>query len=286
MDRDCRADPRGFLLGANHAGRPRRGSCFQLTVELFHDRTSQTMRQPSAANSQLTASTPADTRIYAVGDIHGRADLLIEIIARIDEDLQRRPVRHAIEVYLGDYIDRGPASKTVIDLLAVRLVKNRAVCLRGNHEALMEDFLRDPSNLRPWLQLGGLQTLASYGVHSRPRGTENEIDLYRRFWNAFPREHELFLQCLRYSFYCGDFLFVHAGIRPDIPIEQQDLDDLLWIRHEFLNSAKHHEKFVVHGHTPVPHPDIRQNRINIDTGAWRTGTLTCIAIEGTTILVL
>jgi serine/threonine protein phosphatase 1 len=287
VDRDRRADPRGFLLRANHARRRGAAPAFNLTVELFHDRTSQTMRQPSAANSQLiAASTPADTRIYAVGDIHGRADLLIEIIARIDEDLQRRPVRHAIEVYLGDYIDRGPDSKTVIDLLAVRLVKNRAVCLRGNHEALMEDFLRDPSNLRPWLQLGGRQTLASYGVHSRRTGIENESDLYRRFWSAFPREHELFLQCLRYHFCCGDFLFVHAGIRPDIPIVQQDLDDLLWIRHEFLNSAKHHGKFVVHGHTPVPHPDIRQNRINIDTGAWRTGTLTCVAIEGTTILVL
>jgi hypothetical protein len=102
----------------------------------------------------------------------------------------------------------------------------------------------------------------------------------------FPRTHELFLQCLRYSFYCGDFLFVHAGIRPGIPIEQQDINDLIWIRHEFLDSAQTHEKFVVHGHTPVPHPDIRPNRINIDTGAWHTGILTCIAIEGTTILVL
>jgi serine/threonine protein phosphatase 1 len=245
------------------------------------------MRPPSAAHSRSTAaSTPADLRIYAVGDIHGRADLLLEIIARIDDDLERRPIGRAVEVYLGDYIDRGPDSKTVIDLLAVRLIKNHAVCLRGNHEALMEDFLRDPAKLRPWLQLGGMQTLASYGVHRRPGPIENEIDLHRRFWSAFPRAHELFLQCLRYHFRCGDFLFVHAGIRPEIPIERQDFHDLLWIRHEFLNSAKQHGNFIVHGHTPVPHPDIRQNRVNIDTGAWRTGTLTCIAIEGTTILVL
>ena len=107
-------------------------------------------------------------RVYAVGDIHGRADLLVDAIARIDDDRARRPIEHAVEVYLGDYIDRGPDSKTVIDLLSVRLVNNRAVCLRGNHEALMEDFLRDPANLRSWLQLGGKQTLASYGVGLRP----------------------------------------------------------------------------------------------------------------------
>jgi serine/threonine protein phosphatase 1 len=244
------------------------------------------MRPPSAANPRsIAASTPANTRIYAVGDIHGRADLLMETIARIEDDLRRRPIQHAFEVYLGDYIDRGPDSKTVIDLLAVRLVENRAVCLRGNHEAMLEDFLRDPDFLRHWRQLGGMQTLASYGICPRSR-LEAEADLQRRFRSIFPRTHDLFLQCLRYSFCCGDFLFVHAGIRPGIPIEQQDINDLMWIRHEFLDSVLAHEKFVVHGHTPVPHPDIRPNRINIDTGAWHTGTLTCIAIEGTTILVL
>ena len=140
------------------------------------------MRQPSAANPQsIAASTPANTRIYAIGDIHGRADLLIETIARIDDDLERRPIEHAVEVYLGDYIDRGPDSRTVIDLLAVRLVENRAVCLRGNHELLMENFLRDPANLRPWLQLGGMHTLASYGVSPRPGMTKAEIELHRRF---------------------------------------------------------------------------------------------------------
>jgi serine/threonine protein phosphatase 1 len=245
------------------------------------------MRSLSAANSQsIAASLPADLRVYAVGDIHGRADLLIETIERIDDDLRRRPIAQAVEVYLGDYIDRGPHSKTVIDLLAVRLVRNRAVCLRGNHESLMEGFLRDPGNLAPWLQLGGMQTLASYGVRPRPGKIDTETDLYRRFWGAFPRAHELFLQCLRYSFCCGDFLFVHAGIRPGRLIERQDIQDLLWIRHEFLNSTQDHGRFVVHGHTPAPHPDIRKNRINIDTGAWRTGVLTCVAIEGATILVL
>jgi len=244
------------------------------------------MRQRSALHAQsIAASLPRDTRVYAVGDIHGRADLLDETTARIDEDLERRPIKYAVEIYLGDYIDRGPDSRGVIDLLTVRLVRNRAVCLRGNHEALMEMFLQDPAVLQSWLPLGALQTFASYGISPRS-GTKTAADFHRSLVAAFPRTHELFLQCLRNSFRCGDFLFVHAGIRPGVPIELQDSSDMLWIRDEFLNSQQAHSTFVVHGHTPVPHPDIRHNRINIDTGAWRSGTLTCIAIEGSTILIL
>ncbi|MEH2587217.1 metallophosphoesterase family protein [Bradyrhizobium sp. AZCC 1721] len=242
-------------------------------------------RSPAAPSRSVNASAPAGTRIYAVGDIHGRADLLSEIIARIDDDIRRRPIAHTVEIYLGDYVDRGPHSKTVIDLLTVRLVANHAVCLRGNHEAVMEGFLQDPAILQYWLQLGGMQTLASYGVELHDE-TATASELHRRFLDAFPRAHQLFMQCLRNQFSCGDFLFVHAGIRPDVPIEHQDPNDLIWIRDEFLNSTRDHEQFIVHGHTPVPHPDIRHNRINIDTAAWRTGTLTCIAIEGSAILFL
>jgi serine/threonine protein phosphatase 1 len=244
-----------------------------------------TMNSPLRANPQpIAASTPANTRIYAVGDIHGRADLLLDTIARIEDDLRRRPVHRAVEVYLGDYIDRGPDSSTVIDALAIRMVENRAVCLRGNHEALMENFLAGQIEFEPWRQLGAQQTLASYYI--QPREDDNPADLRHRLLALLPRTHELFLQCLRDSFVCGDFLFVHAGIRPGISIEQQDANDLIWIRREFLESDSHHGKFIVHGHTPVPHPDIRHNRINIDTGAWKTGTLTCAAIEGRSILIL
>jgi serine/threonine protein phosphatase 1 len=243
------------------------------------------MRPPVAYPQFVAPSAPADTRIYAVGDIHGRADLLADTIARIDDDISRRPIRYAVEIYLGDYIDRGPDSKTVLDLLAVRLVRNHAVCLRGNHEELLQHFLDDPAAFAHWRRLGGLQTLASYGVSPRDMPV-SEVNLQHRFLNVFPRTHTLFLQCLRDSFTCGDFFFAHAGVRPSVPIEQQHPEDLLWIRQEFLNSDEDHGKYVVHGHTPVPHPDIRHNRINIDTGAWRSGTLTCIAIEGTTILVL
>jgi diadenosine tetraphosphatase ApaH/serine/threonine PP2A family protein phosphatase len=243
------------------------------------------MQSPHRATSRpITASTPADTRIYAVGDIHGRADLLMETFARIDDDLRRRPVPYAVEVYLGDYIDRGPDSSTVIDALAIRMIQDGAVCLRGNHEALMESFLRSEIDFEPWRQLGALHTVASYGIELRNGDTSDE--LRRHLLAVLPRTHELFLRCLQDSYCCGDFLFVHAGVRPGIAIEQQNTNDLVWIRSEFLDSDRDHGKFIVHGHTPVPHPDIRHNRINIDTGAWKTGTLTCAAIEGTSILIL
>ena len=243
------------------------------------------MQQPSSTNPQpLKASVPPDTRVYAIGDIHGRVDLLNDVISRIDSDLQRRPIRYSAEVYLGDYIDRGPDSSRVISLLATRLVRNRAVCLRGNHEAMLEAFLGDPAALADWLPLGARQTLASYGISAT--GQQTPAALRRRFRDRFPRAHELFLRCLHDSYSCGDFFFVHAGIRPNVMIELQEARDMMWIRDEFLNATQHHGKYIVHGHTPVPHPDIRPNRINIDTGAWRSGVLTCIAIEGDTILIM
>ena len=229
---------------------------------------------------------PPGIRVYAIGDIHGRSDLLADIIDRIDNDINRRPVERAIEVYLGDYIDRGPDSKGVIDQLAVRMIRRRAVCLRGNHESIFEDFLINPTILPHWLQLGGLQTLASYGISSGSCDPTTPRTTQRLLQTALPRTHQLFLQCLQSSFYCGDYLFVHAGIRPGIPLDQQDPQDLIWIRDDFLTSDQRHAKIVVHGHTPVAHPDIRHNRINIDTGAWRSGVLTCVAIEASTVLVL
>jgi serine/threonine protein phosphatase 1 len=244
--------------------------------------------QPRLAGNSLpiAPSTPAETRIYAIGDIHGRADLLREILQRLDEDQWRRPIAYVTEIFLGDYVDRGPDAKGVIDLLAARMVQNHSVCLRGNHEELMERFLREPSALDPWLKLGGLQTLTSYGVVPRLDGTERSDDVRQRFRRAFPRAHQLFLQCLKPWICCGDYLFVHAGIRPQVPFEHQTMRDLLWIREEFLDCPLQHGKYIVHGHTPVVHPDVRPNRIGIDTGAWRSGTLTCVILEGTSIQFL
>lgn len=230
------------------------------------------------------ARLQSDRRVYAIGDIHGRADLLSEMIERIDDDMRRRPIGHAVEVYLGDYIDRGSHSKDVIDILCHRLVYRNAVCLRGNHEMMLESFLQDAGILHDWAHVGGLATLASYGV---PIASRQSVDDLRRALQAnFPRTHTLFLQCLRNMYQCGGYLFVHAGIRPGIPLSEQTQDDLTWIRDEFLSSTQDHGYIVVHGHTPVTRIETFNNRINIDTGAVYSGTLTCIALESDSILVL
>jgi len=238
----------------------------------------------TAANV-VAASTPPQTRIYAVGDIHGRADLLSDAVARIEDDLFRRPVEQAAEIYLGDYVDRGPDSKRVIDILAARMVHRRVVCLRGNHEDLLERFLHSPDAFGPWLKLGAMPTLISYGVSSRSEATRAD-DLHRQFHRVFPRAHGLFLKCLQPWICCGDYLFVHAGIRPLLPLDRQSLADLLWIRDDFLKSPHDHGKVIIHGHTPVPCPDVRHNRINIDTGAWHSGNLTCLVLEDTSVQFL
>lgn len=236
--------------------------------------------------SSTLGALPPGVRVYAVGDIHGRSDLLVDIIDRIESDIRRRPIKRAIEVYLGDYIDRGPDSKGVIDQLAVRMVRRGAICLRGNHESFLEEFLVNPKIFPHWIRLGGLQTLASYGISQGTLDVTTCNAVQRSLQLALPRTHRLFFQCLQNTFYYGDFLFVHAGIRPGVPLNQQDPRDLMWIREDFLMSDQPHGKIVVHGHTPVAHPEIRHNRINIDTGAWRSGVLTCIAIEASTVLVL
>ena len=222
-----------------------------------------------------------------IGDIHGRADLLADLVERIDEDLHRRPIEHAGEVYLGDYIDRGSDSKAVIDILCRRLVHRNAICLRGNHEALLEEFLQDPEAVHDWMRLGAaehLHLLWCCQFHHSAQLVPAE--LHRAFCDVLPRTHVLFLQCLRNLYACGDYLFVHAGIRPGVPLEHQVQDDLIWIRDEFLQSKVDHKWMVVHGHTPVPHPQILSNRINIDTGAVFSGTLTCAVLEAASVSFL
>lgn len=244
---------------------------------------------PRQSNARDTgtwhASTPANTRLYAIGDIHGRADLLAEMTARIDDDLRRRPVSYAVEIYLGDYIDRGDRSKDVIDILCQRLVYRNAICLRGNHEALLEAFLTNADAFQAWLNLGGRETLQSYGLYADPADYASDV-WQAAFHTTFPHTHSLFLQCLRNTYRCGDYLFVHAGIKPGVPIARQTQEDMTWIRSEFLSSTADHGYIVVHGHTPVARPEIYSNRINIDTGAVHSGMLTCIALEGSSILIL
>jgi serine/threonine protein phosphatase 1 len=230
---------------------------------------------------------PDRTRIYAVGDIHGRADLLDATLARIDGDLATYPDCNPLHVFLGDYIDRGPASRAVIDRLIERTGTHNIICLKGNHESYMLDFLRTPAVLSEWRHIGGLETLLSYGVKpSINADSTKQIELSRALNVALPSRHLNFLRSLPLSFACGDFFFTHAGVKPRVPLDRQNEEDLLWIRDDFLLCEDDHGKIIVHGHSPVATPEIRKNRINIDTGAYATGRLTCLIIESAGYFVL
>jgi serine/threonine protein phosphatase 1 len=223
---------------------------------------------------------PPGIRIYAIGDVHGCVDLLTRLGSQIDAHLAQNPVSRAVEVCLGDYVDRGPNSREVIDVLVDRSRSREMVLLKGNHETYIFDFLKNPRSLDNWSKYGGFQTLLSYHLCPplRPKPSEQQ-ELARRFASHLPNSHMQFLSNLKPSFACGDYFFVHAGIRPGVSLDEQSEDDLLWIRDDFLLSEDDFEKFVVHGHTPVREPDIRSNRINIDTGAFATGRLTCLVLE-------
>jgi serine/threonine protein phosphatase 1 len=230
---------------------------------------------------------PGEIRIYAVGDLHGRADLLALLLSQIEVDIALHPISRPMTVFLGDYIDRGPASKEVLDLLVTWRSAHEAVFLKGNHENFLLKLLKGEAILDEWRYCGGLETLIAYGLKPpiNPAPFE-QVQLARELAGALPETHRAFLQALELSFVCGDFLFVHAGVRPLVPIQQQTEDDLLWIRDDFLLWEKKFEKVVVHGHTPVHEPDIRANRINIDTGAFATGRLTCMVFEAAGIMPL
>jgi serine/threonine protein phosphatase 1 len=230
---------------------------------------------------------PDGVRIYAISDIHGCAHLLEQMLRVIDADVAHSRPRHAIEVYLGDYVDRGPDSRATLDLLIRRSRRGNTVFLKGNHEAFLDVVFRDPTRMTNWFQVGGMQTLISYGLSpSLHPDDEEQRELVREFAAALPPQHLDFLQRLRLTFTCGDFFFVHAGVRPGIALSEQQEDDLLWIREKFLRSQKNFGKYVVHGHTPVRSAEVLSNRANIDTGAYATGNLTLLSIQGSRLLAV
>jgi serine/threonine protein phosphatase 1 len=223
---------------------------------------------------------PAAMRAYVVGDIHGRLDLLDALLDRIDADIARRPTAQNTLIFLGDYIDRGAASAHVLDRLIEVSAAYDTICLKGNHEALMRVFLEDPDILDDWGTLGGFNTLLSYGLTPVMNGSPEQRQRIAKELNALvENSHRRFLNTMPLYHVRGDYLFVHAGLRPRIPLDRQVEADLLWIREDFILYEGQHEKFVVHGHTPVMSPDTRPNRINIDTGAYATGKLTCLVLE-------
>jgi serine/threonine protein phosphatase 1 len=228
------------------------------------------------------ASIPAGMRVYVIGDIHGCVDLLSDLHERIVEDARSSRSEKRI-IYLGDYIDRGLSSREVMEtLLAGAPAGMKATHLLGNHEAMLLEFLRDSSIGPEWIAYGGLATLLSYGVErNKERGTAEEMLCLQRDLNEkLPTNHKRFLENLSEQLVIGDYFFAHAGVRPGIPLDQQKVADLIWIREEFLRSEDFHGKIIVHGHSYKTEPEVRPNRIGIDTGAYATGLLTCLVLEG------
>ncbi len=234
--------------------------------------------QPQISRAQV----PTGQRIYAIGDIHGRPDLLVKLRIRILEDAAGSEGIACSLVYLGDYVDRGGGSFEVVEMLIHDPLPGfESVFLMGNHEDMMLRFLAGPAE-ETWLLNGGDATLSSYGVRLREgQGGQSWLeDLRLGLRAAMPSDHVEFLAGLKLQHTVGDYLFVHAGVRPGIPHDQQRPTDLIWIRDRFLNSDADFGKCVVHGHSITPRPEVRSNRIGIDTGAYYTNRLTCAVLEG------
>ena len=226
---------------------------------------------------------PAGTRVYAVGDIHGRIDLLRDLHHAMADDMRRCRAGRKVVVYIGDYVDRGAGSREVIELIANRpLAGFETVCLTGNHEEMMLTFLDDAAIGPTWLSNGGGATLASYGIDvtAAIRTGGGVVRLQQELARSLPATHLAFLRALLPYHVEGDYAFVHAGIVPGRKLADQERADLLWIREEFLNSDADHGACVVHGHTIVREAEIHPNRIAIDTGACFTDRLTCLVLEG------
>lgn len=225
---------------------------------------------------------PAGKRLYAVGDIHGRLDLLDQLLGQIRADILARPVETAALVFLGDLIDRGPDSAGVIERLrTLNDFPAKSLFLLGNHEEIMLRVLAGETGLAyDWLGFGGDACVESYGVSATSLQAMDEERIALVLGKAIPASHVDFLKSFGDTFRFGDYLLVHAGIRPGVAIEEQQPHDLRWIRHPFLSDGHDHGCMVIHGHTISDGVDRRTNRIGIDTGAYRTGVLTAAVIEG------
>jgi serine/threonine protein phosphatase 1 len=226
---------------------------------------------------------PAGYRVYAIGDVHGRDDLLEHLLAAIEADSSQRGPAKLVLVFLGDLIDRGASSKEVVERLKTyRPAGARLIFLAGNHEEVLLRIIDGEARLvADWLRFGGAECLRSYGADPerlRKMAPDQAMGIIR---STIPAAHIDFLRSFDDTFRAGDYLFVHAGIRPGIPLSEQSPSDLRWIREPFLTDGAEHEFLVVHGHTIREGVDERANRIGIDTGAYRFGILTALALEGT-----
>ena len=232
---------------------------------------------------RVPPSGPPDSRAYAIGDIHGRLDLLDGLLAQIAADRSARPCARDFIVFLGDLIDRGPESRGVLQRLQqLGSMRTNTVFLMGNHEEMLLRVLGpEPENVFDWLRYGGDAFARSYGVAESSLDAHDAATVADAVRAAVPDEDLAFVASFADTFRFGDYLFVHAGIRPGVALEEQKIADLRWIRKEFLSNSVQHHLFVIHGHTISDGPDERPNRTGIDTGAYSSGILTAICLEGT-----
>jgi len=234
-----------------------------------------------APEPQAKPFVPPGRRIYSIGDIHGRLDLLEELHGMILADAGGFDGEKCV-VYLGDYIDRGAQSKQVLELLIEQPLPGfESVCLLGNHEQTMLDFMQHPQAAGAWLTYGGQTTVMSYGAGLGRVGLLQQLDILRDELEVMvPQDHLDFLASCKLKHVEGSYCFVHAGLRPGVPLDEQAKDDLIWIRDEFIRSRARHEYVVVHGHSISEEVEWFPNRIGIDTGAYHSGMLTCLVLEG------
>ena len=222
---------------------------------------------------------PEGLVIYAIGDIHGRSDCLRAVHRRIDHDKGRlRPTSNTLEIYVGDFIDRGPNSYGVIEMILARARSTIIVCLKGNHESMMEGYLAGELAFEHWKSMGGVEALLSYDIDPLllRHGGSTLLATVRA---SVPEQHKNFLAKTRPYLKLGNYCFVHAGLRPEVPLERQELHDLTFIREDFLKYTGNFGCIVVHGHSPRPKVEFKRNRINLDTGAYATNTLSVIRID-------
>ena len=227
---------------------------------------------------------PDDCLVYAIGDIHGRADLMEPLLVAIDDDLSRAEASRQMVIFLGDYVDRGPDSRQVLDRLVAYSASSAAEThfIRGNHEDCLLAFMKDPATGPGWCEFGGRETLWSYGIAPPARRAEPHewaaaSDALRL---VVPPSHLALLSDLKPSLEIGDYFFTHAGARPGVALSDQSDHDLMWIRGDFLDADTPFERVIVHGHTPEPAVMADHRRFGIDTGAYATGVLTALRLQG------
>lgn len=256
----------------------------------FRRKESAGLKEPSREPNEAPTGEPYGTkpaypdnkRLYCVGDIHGRADLLDQLHKMIESDACGYHGDKQL-LYLGDYIDRGEESSRVVDILLKHPLPGfEAIHLLGNHEQALLDFLLDPHAMASWLGFGGVATLQSYGIETALVSSWRNLDAIRaELEEKLPNSHREFYENCILCHAEGSYYFVHAGIRPGVPLEKQQFEDQLWIREAFTASMANHGAIVVHGHTISAEPELLPNRIGIDTGAFATGVLTALVLEGT-----